>query len=109
RGSLLRPAVSLLVVCWSVDANFAAGRDADLSVGDNFFAGLNAAFDHNLIALPLAQRHLSLIDSHVLLDDVNVIALRSQLRRSRRYQHRAANRIQHQTNIHKSPGPNPSI
>src|SRR5690349_21403875 len=106
RGSLLRSVGSLiwvpLIVRWSFDADLTTGRNADLSVSHDAFAGLHALFDHNLIALALAQSDLSLIDRHVLLNDIDVRSFGGHLRRGRRYQHSAADRVQHQANVYKT-------
>src|SRR5205809_6071359 len=99
RDSLLRPVISLVVRWRALDADLAARCDADLSIRDNALAGLQALLDHNLITVPLAQRHLALIDGHVLLDYVNIRSLSRHLRCRGRHQHRAANRIEYQTNI----------
>src|ERR1041384_2496691 len=113
RDSLLRSVISLiggsLIVRWSFDTHLTAGRNSDLSVGDDAFAGLHALFDHNLIALALAQSDLTLIDCHVLLNYINVRSFGRHLRRGRRNQNRAANRLQNQANVYKPSRPKFSI
>src|SRR4051794_31943518 len=106
--SLLGPGRGLIRVR-SVDPNFSTGRHAYLSVCDYAFARLDALFDYDLVALTLAQGHLSLIDGHVLLDHINVRSFSGHLRRDGGHQYGPMNRIQHQTDIYETAGPESSI
>src|ERR1041384_8183972 len=113
RDSLLRSGISLigssLVVRGSFDADLTTGRNADLTVSHDTFAGLHALFDHNLIALTLTQSDLSLIDRHVLLNYINVRSFGRHLRRGCGHQHSTVNRLKNQANVYKTSWPEFSI
>src|SRR5712692_12007647 len=82
-GRLMKSSAMLMYFPLAFHLNPRAGNQADLAVGDDHFAGLDAFFDYRLTADGHPHRHRPRLHRVVLFHDENILPVLAGLHRLR--------------------------